>query len=159
MKNMGKNDILKLMHNPLPGSGLIRLDLHQHGGENLVSHPGQALVCPAGRIDTSGLDNPVHPDGNLPVPGLAGGPRPPGGEGGNLHICPSVHIQYRLVGSILRPEIPLLRIDSDRASLADDTADHNQVLAGIKERRPAARPLHPLGELRHGSELQHNGAQ
>jgi len=82
-----------------------------------------------------------------------------GGEGGDLHICPSVRIQYRLVGCILRLEVSLLRIDSDSAALADDTADHIQVLAGLEERRPAARPIHPLGELCHGSELQHNGAQ
>jgi hypothetical protein len=29
--------------------------------------------------------------------------------------------------------------------MADDTADYIQVLAGIKERCPAARPIHPLG--------------
>jgi len=63
-----------LMYNHLPGGGLIRLGLHQHVGEDLVSHPGQALVCPTGRIDTSGMDNPVHTDGNLTVSRLAGGP-------------------------------------------------------------------------------------
>ena len=63
-----------LMYNHLPGGGLIRLGLHQHVGEDLVSHPDQALVCPTGWIDTSGMDNPVHIDGHRPVPGLAGGP-------------------------------------------------------------------------------------
>ena len=161
MKNMGKNDILKL---------ILCIIICQAVGSS-----GSVFTNMSVKTWYPTMVKPwfAPPDGLIPVVWIIlftlmgislflvwrEGFDRPGSEGGDLHICPSVRIQYRLVGCILRLEVSLLRIDSDSAALADDTADHIQVLAGLEERRPAARPIHPLGELCHGSELQHNGAQ